>query len=49
MSVEEKAGLRRPDRRVGLAEDLPEEWIEVVRAAEVPAEFTYLDDELEEP
>jgi hypothetical protein len=49
MPDEEWAKLKRGDRRVGLAEDLPEEWIEAVRTAEVPAEFARLDDELKEP
>jgi hypothetical protein len=34
------------DRRVGRTEDLPEEWVEAVRKAKVPAEFAALDDEL---
>jgi hypothetical protein len=34
------------DRLVGLTEDLPEEWIEAVRGAEVPDEFAALDAEL---
>ncbi|MGO4871660.1 MAG: type II toxin-antitoxin system Phd/YefM family antitoxin [Roseiarcus sp.] len=31
MSAEEWARLKRRDRRVGSAEELPEEWIEAVR------------------
>jgi len=48
MPDEEGAKLKRQDRRAGLAEDLPEDWIEAVRTAEVPAEFAGLDDELGE-
>ncbi|HEY1241915.1 MAG TPA: type II toxin-antitoxin system prevent-host-death family antitoxin [Bryobacteraceae bacterium] len=46
LSAEEYARLKRRDRRVGLTEDLPEEWIEAVRNARVPDEFAALDDEL---
>ncbi len=46
MPVEEWERLRRRDRRVGLASELPEEWIEAVRNAKVPDEFAPLDDEL---
>jgi prevent-host-death family protein len=46
ISAEEYARLKRRDRRVGLAEDLPEEWIEAVRNAKVPDEFAALDAEL---
>lgn len=46
LPVEEYARLKRRDRRVGLAEDLPEEWIEAVRTAKVPDEFAPLDAEL---
>jgi hypothetical protein len=42
---ETKRGRRR-DRRVGLAENLPEEWVEAVRNAKVPDEFAALDAEL---
>jgi hypothetical protein len=31
------------DRRVGLAAELPEEWVEAVRNAKVPEEFAHLD------
>lgn len=44
--AEEYARLKRRDRRVGLTEDLPEEWIEAVRNAKVPDEFAALDAEL---
>lgn len=46
LSVEEYARLKRRDRRVGLTEDLPEEWVEVVRNAKVPDEFAALNAEL---
>jgi prevent-host-death family protein len=46
LSAEEYARLQRRTRRVGLAEDLPEEWIEAVRNAKVPDEFAALDAEL---
>ena len=46
LPAEEYARLKRRDRRVGLAEELPEEWIEAVRAAKVPDEFAALDAEL---
>ena len=46
MAAEEWQRLKRRDRRVGLATELPEEWIEAVRAAKVPDEFAPLDAEL---
>jgi hypothetical protein len=46
LSAEEYARLKRRDRRVGLAEDLPEEWVDAVRNAKVPDEFAALDAEL---
>ena len=46
MSAEEWERLKRRDRRVGLAAELPEEWIEAVRQAKVPDEFAHLDAEL---
>lgn len=46
LSAEEYARLKRRDRRVGLTEDLTEEWIEAVRSARVPDEFAALDAEL---
>ena len=46
MSAEEWARLKRRDRRVGLAADLPDEWIEAVRTANVRDEFAPLDSEL---
>ena len=47
MPVEEWERLKRRDRRVGLTEDLPEEWIEAVRGASMPADLSHLDDDLE--
>ncbi len=46
LSAQEYARLKRRDRRVGLAEELPEEWLEAVRNAKVPDEFAALDAEL---
>jgi prevent-host-death family protein len=46
LSAEEYARLKRRDRRVGLTEELSEEWIEAVRSAKVPDEFAALDAEL---
>jgi prevent-host-death family protein len=46
MPVEEWERLKRRDRRVGLTNELPDEWIEAVRDAKVPDEFAHLDDEL---
>ncbi len=46
MSAEEWERLKRRDRRVGLTTELPEEWIDAVRSAEVPDEYSALDIEL---
>jgi PHD/YefM family antitoxin component YafN of YafNO toxin-antitoxin module len=46
LSADEYARLKRRDRRVGLASELPEEWIEAVRKAKVPDEYAHLDGEL---
>jgi len=46
MPVEEWERLKRRDRRVGAAADLPEEWIAAVEVAEVPDEYAHLDAEL---
>jgi prevent-host-death family protein len=46
MSAEEWERLKRRDRRVGLTGDLPDEWIEAVREATVPEEFSALDAEM---
>jgi PHD/YefM family antitoxin component YafN of YafNO toxin-antitoxin module len=46
MAVEEWERLKRRDRRVGLAAELAEEWVEAVRSAKVPEEFGHLDAEL---
>jgi hypothetical protein len=37
LSYDEYVRLKRRDRKVGLAGDLPDEWLEAVDAAEVPA------------
>src|SRR5262249_6092292 len=47
VSAEEFARLKRRDRQVGLAADLPEEWVEAVRQAKVPDEFSHLNSELD--
>jgi PHD/YefM family antitoxin component YafN of YafNO toxin-antitoxin module len=36
MPIEEWERLKRRDLRVGLTEDLPDEWLEAVREASVP-------------
>ncbi len=46
MSAEEWERLKRRDRRVGVTAELPEEWIDAVRSAEVPDEYSALDAEL---
>ncbi len=38
----------RSDRQVFRAEDLPDELLELIAKAELPAEFAYLDDELKD-
>lgn len=47
VSVEEWTRLSQRDRRVGAAEDLPDEWLEAVSKAEVPARYSYLNAELD--
>jgi prevent-host-death family protein len=47
MAAEEWERLKRRDRKVGLVEDLPDEWIEAVRAAKVPDEYAHLDELME--
>ncbi len=46
MSAEEWARLKRRDRQVGLAADLPEERVEAVRNAEASDEFAHHEAEL---
>ena len=41
LSAGEYARLRQRDRQVGLTTELPEEWVEAVRNARVPAEFAH--------
>jgi len=45
MAAEEWERLRRRDRKVGLAGDLPPEWIEAVQNSSVPDMFAQPDDE----
>jgi prevent-host-death family protein len=45
MAAEEWERLRRRDRKVGSAGDLPTEWIEAVQNAAVPDTFAHLDAE----
>jgi prevent-host-death family protein len=45
MASEEWERLKRRDRKVGLAGDLPPEWIEAVQNATVPDAFAHLDAE----
>ena len=46
ISADEWKRLTRRDRKVGATTDLPEEWIEAVRSAQVSEEFAPLDGEL---
>jgi prevent-host-death family protein len=48
MAAEEWERLKRRDRRVGLAAELPEDWVEAVRSAKVPEELGHLDAELKD-
>lgn len=48
ISKEEYDRLKRRDREVVLVEDLTEEEIDAIRNAEVPAEYGYLNEELED-
>jgi prevent-host-death family protein len=45
MPVEEWERLKRRDRRVGLTEELSDEWVEAIRSAEAPGEVVHLDAE----
>ena len=49
MSAAEYEGLKRRDRRVVCAEDFNDEELALLAAAEPPAEYAYLDKELDEP
>lgn len=49
IGVEEFQRLKRRDRRVRRAEYLTDEERALIAAAEVPAEYAYLDDELKAP
>jgi prevent-host-death family protein len=46
LSADEYARLKRRDRRAGLTSELPGEWVEAVRNAQVPEQFAVLDAEL---
>jgi PHD/YefM family antitoxin component YafN of YafNO toxin-antitoxin module len=46
LSADEYARLKRRDRQVGRASELPEEWVDAVRKARVPDEYAHLDAEL---
>lgn len=46
LSADEYARLKRRDRRVGRLEDLPDEWIEAIRSAEMSPEHEHLDNEM---
>ncbi len=46
VSAEEWDRLKRRDRRVGLTADLPDEWVEAIRDANVPDEYAHLDSDL---
>jgi PHD/YefM family antitoxin component YafN of YafNO toxin-antitoxin module len=48
LSAAEYLRLKRRDRRVIRAEDITDEELALIEAAEVPAEFAYLDAELED-
>lgn len=46
ISAEQWERLKQRSRNVGLTNELPEEWVEAVRRAQVPDKFAHLDDEL---
>jgi prevent-host-death family protein len=46
MAAEEWERLKRRDRSVGLTAELSGEWVEAVRAANVPDEYAHLDADL---
>lgn len=46
LALSELERLKKRDRRVGLTEDLPEHWVDAIRVAKVPDEFSCLDDML---
>lgn len=48
LSAEEYARLKRRDRKVYAAEDLPEEWVEAIEKARVPDGLGHLDSDLEQ-
>jgi len=48
LSAAEYLRLKRRDRRVVRAEDITDEELALIEAAEVPAEYAYLDAELKD-
>ena len=48
LSANEYARPKRRDRQVYLAGELPDDLVEAIAAAEVPAEFAHLDSDLED-
>ena len=47
MAAEDFERLKPRDRKVGLTEDLSDEWAEAVRKARVPHEYAHLDELME--
>jgi prevent-host-death family protein len=47
LSADEYARLKRRDRNVGLAADLPEKWVDALGQAKVPDAFAHLNSELD--
>jgi prevent-host-death family protein len=48
VSAAEYDRLKRRDRQVFLAEELPDEVLELIAKAEIPADLAHLDDELKD-
>jgi prevent-host-death family protein len=48
LSAEEFERLRRNERRAYSAGEVPDEIVEAIRRAEVPAEYNYLNEELKD-
>jgi prevent-host-death family protein len=46
VSAEEYARLKRRDRTVHAAADLPDEWLDALKTAEMPSGYEHLDAEL---
>ena len=47
LSAEEYSRLKRRDRKVYLAGEVPDEWLTAIEQAQMPAGFEHLDAELE--